>query len=348
MTRVLPLAWLFLAAPAAAAPATVNLLTDAPVVVAVSSTVANAKILPGHLVDGDLGTAWNSRTGDLVGAWLGVRVPAGAQVTAIRMTIGFTRVDPRLGDLFTMNPRIRKVRVLRDGVALTEHTFDPDVRTLQDIAITGGSGDYKIEVVEIVPGSRTSWHEICVSELEVRGRIQRGARPRPTRPVVRVGSFDPGPTGFASPAAYCTALLGPPRPEDAQLDYDCAHEATPSERCYLRDAGSCRVDPDSHLAAPGGRITGAAVVTTGSSWGHPSCTLLVAVRGTYHEAATVDPCGASEGGAVDLHTRTLAVRGDRLIWQYARDPLSSDEAPSSGGFECAISAAGAPQCRAAP
>jgi hypothetical protein len=45
------------------------------------------------------------------------------------MTVGFTRVDPKLGDLFTMNPRVRKVRVLRNGTPIAERALDPAVKT---------------------------------------------------------------------------------------------------------------------------------------------------------------------------------------------------------------------------
>lgn len=64
----------------------VNLLTSTPTTVAVSSTVANANILPEHLVDGKLATAWNSRTGELVGSWIAVRVPPDAKVKTIKLT----------------------------------------------------------------------------------------------------------------------------------------------------------------------------------------------------------------------------------------------------------------------
>ncbi len=84
---------------AAADPAEENLLPLVKSTIAVSSTVANAKILPKHLVDGDLTTAWNSRTGDLAGASIKIRMPyAGFYVDAIAMTAGFTK-----GDLFEQN-----------------------------------------------------------------------------------------------------------------------------------------------------------------------------------------------------------------------------------------------------
>src|SRR5688572_30759981 len=41
--------------------------------VRVSSKVANPNIRPTHLVDKNMATAWNSVTGELVGAWIEIR-----------------------------------------------------------------------------------------------------------------------------------------------------------------------------------------------------------------------------------------------------------------------------------
>ena len=104
----------------------VNLLAHRSTTINVGSTVANRAIKPEHLVDGKLDTAWNSKTGDLVGAWLVVRLPADAKVQSIKLTAGFTKVDPKLGDLFTENPRIKKLRITHD-------------KTVVEIVGTGGA-----------------------------------------------------------------------------------------------------------------------------------------------------------------------------------------------------------------
>jgi hypothetical protein len=173
----------------AAKGASVDLLASVPSVVAVSSTVANPKLVPAHLVDGDPGTAWNSRTGDLVGAWIAVRMPATTRVTAIRMFAGFARVENGK-DLFLMNPRIKKVRIWSWGVQLFDYALDPDDRRLQEIAVDANGGDLRIEVIEIVPGTKSAWREICVSELQVWGFLPPGVAPVPSKPGVRVGSLD--------------------------------------------------------------------------------------------------------------------------------------------------------------
>jgi hypothetical protein len=181
----------------AAAADPVNLLTIVPTTVAVSSTVDNAAILPEHLVDGDLATAWNSQTNELAGAWFAVRLPADVGVTSVKLTVGFTKRDKKLGDLFLENPRIKRVRVSH-GKTSVEKTLDVDDRGLQTIAIAGDGGDYKIEVLEVVMGTKPSWRETCVSEFEIWGTpgavsaTKTGATTKP-RPTVQLATLEPLP-----------------------------------------------------------------------------------------------------------------------------------------------------------
>lgn len=95
--------------PAAAASQTpiVDLLQSVATDVAVSSVYRDETAQVGRLADGDLESAWNSRTGDLVGAWIDVRLPATAAVTSIAMTAGFTRRTDS-GDLYTEGERRRE------------------------------------------------------------------------------------------------------------------------------------------------------------------------------------------------------------------------------------------------
>jgi hypothetical protein len=174
--RNVVLAWVVLgcradAAPAGAPPpAAIELLHAVDARVTVSSRVDNARIKPEHLVDRDLQTAWNSRTGDLVGAWIEIELPPKVVAKQIRMTIGHTSKGPRHEDWFTMNPRIHRVGVTSGGVGLAAHTFDLGKRDLQTIDLGDkGSNKIRIEVQDIEPGSKKAWREICVSELEVWG-----------------------------------------------------------------------------------------------------------------------------------------------------------------------------------
>lgn len=142
---------------------------------AVSSVYRDRLAQAAALVDGDLETAWNSRTGDLRGAWIEVRLPANATVTSIALTAGYTK-QSGARDLFTGNHRISRVRVLRDGRDVGVYDLRTDLRELQTLPVTGPGGVYRIEVVDVVPGSRSGWREVCVSELRILGNAP-GARP---------------------------------------------------------------------------------------------------------------------------------------------------------------------------
>ncbi len=183
----------------------IDLLQSATTYVAVSSAYRDEASQVASLVDGSLATAWNSRTGDLVGAFIEVRVPVDAVVTSIALTAGFTHESERV-DLFTGNHRVARVRVAHDG-AVTEHALDPDSRTLQTIPIEGGGGVYRIEIAAVLPGSNARWQEACVSELRVMGRAP-GAQAGRRYPHLAVGAL-PAPHDVAlDPAALAAAFPG--------------------------------------------------------------------------------------------------------------------------------------------
>jgi hypothetical protein len=172
---------------AAAAGAPIELLHSVAATVTVSSTVKNKAILPAHLVDRDLKTAWNSMTGELVGAWLEVSVPAGTQVSELRMTVGYTATGPKGEDYFTMNPRIKAIEVVADGESAGKFRLDVARRDLQPIAVKAAR-TVRVVVTEVQRGSKPAWREISVSELEVWGTPPPGwtAPARPLTPKVEV------------------------------------------------------------------------------------------------------------------------------------------------------------------
>jgi len=172
-------------APAAAVTARVELLHGSAATVRVSSQVANKAIKPEHLVDRDFNTAWNSRTGELVGAWIEVTVPAGAMIEELRMTAGHTGKGPKGEDYFTMNPRIRAVTVLRYNSVVGTFKLDIARRDLQALRVHG-DGTLRIRVDRIESGSKKSWRETCVSELEAWGTLPAGTKPTPATPPVEV------------------------------------------------------------------------------------------------------------------------------------------------------------------
>lgn len=176
------------AAPDAGAP--IELLHAVPSIVAVSSRVDNPRDLPDFIVDGKPETAWNGRTGDLVGGYVAFRVPKDARVDFVKLQVGYDRKTDK-EDLFTANVRIKAVRVFRDRKLLMEKTLDPDVREPQRIDVGAGGGDFKLEVKEIAPGTKASWRELVVSELSVWGKPGAQLLKKPHAPPVRVGGLDP-------------------------------------------------------------------------------------------------------------------------------------------------------------
>ena len=174
------------AAPAdAAGPPWIELLHNSPSKIRVSSQVANKTIKPEHLVDRDFNTAWNSRTDDLVGAWIDVMVPAGATIEELRLTVGHTGKGPKGEDYFTMNPRITMVSVIAGDKPLGKFKLDPARRELQPVRVHG-TGTLRVRVERIVAGTKKRWREICVSELEAWGTLPAGSKPAPGTPPVEV------------------------------------------------------------------------------------------------------------------------------------------------------------------
>lgn len=182
--------------------AEVDLLRSVRTDLAVSTVYRGQSFQVARLVDDDVATAWNSRSGELAGAWIEARIPASATVTAIALTAGFTHGSGS-EDLFTGNHRIARVRVLRDGVEVATARLDPEVRELQRVPVEGGGGVYRIEIVEVVPGTRRDWREVCVSELRVLGR-DPSAREGERFPRFAVGQL-PGPR--AEPGSHDRAAV---------------------------------------------------------------------------------------------------------------------------------------------
>lgn len=191
------------ASPAARPPASsVELLHAAPAAaVAVSSAVANGADRPAHLVDGKLATAWNSRPGDLVGAWIAFRVPREATVASIRLTAGYSHRSQK-GDLFAMNHRLTRLRLERDGKELGVVVLDPGARGLQEVKLSQRGGTFRLTVLETAAGTKPRWREVCVSELEVWGQLAKGTKPVRRVPVVALGALPAeGAPGAATPVA---------------------------------------------------------------------------------------------------------------------------------------------------
>jgi hypothetical protein len=219
--------------------------------VAVSSNVANPRDYPDHLLDGHEETAWNGRTGDLTTGFIKLQVPDDATVDHVEMSVGFDKIG-KDGDLFTMNHRIKRVRVLRDGkVLVANHAFDIDVRTPQSIPIHAAGGTFKIEVLETVAGTKKTWRELCVSELRVMGTPGPSARGlAPAAPVVTVGFLPHEYEKMIADAESATAkLLGRVFPS---VDAFCkAWDKTIGPSLDARRAAGEEIVPKDHACVVG-------------------------------------------------------------------------------------------------
>jgi hypothetical protein len=207
MTRRIPLAlataaWLIAASTSAqTSSAPVDLLHAVATDLAVSSAYRSEGAQVGRLVDGDTTTAWNSRTGDLVGAWIEVRLPADAQVTAIALVPGFARPGGTT-DLFTGNHRVSRIQVLREGTEVGTFAVATGAAELVTIPVTGAGGVWRIVISEVLPGSRSDWREACISELQILGRAPSVA-PGTRLPRTAVGALP----AVAAPAAVDAVAL---------------------------------------------------------------------------------------------------------------------------------------------
>jgi hypothetical protein len=226
----------------------VDLLRAVGTDLAVSSAYHDEHIQAARLVDGDLETAWSSRTGDLAGAWIDVRLPEDVTVTSIEMTAGFTKSAPG-SDLFTSNHRVARVRVLRDGEEVALHELDIESRELQTVPAEGSGGVYRIELVTMTPGEREDWREACVSELRVMGRAE-SATPNERYPRFGVGELpEPRPAEGSADREALRALAHRRVAwfADRWIEYGDGRFA------YDSDAEVSEVDPDEGRALFGQR-----------------------------------------------------------------------------------------------
>jgi hypothetical protein len=292
--------------------------------VAVSSTVDNPRDFPEHLIDGKMDTAWNGKTGDLLGGFIAFRVPKEARVDRVRIACGFDRKAKDGRDLFTANHRIARLRVWRDGTALKEVTLDTSRRDLQSIDIDGPGGDYRLSVLETLPGTEPSWKELVVSELQVLGD-PRGARlPGPHTPRVRVGSLDAAEWDGAAPSGKAAVETGPRSSIDAYCTWfvkkhDAAVRATwtdPSHPCQDDKArATCNAKTANDLSATGA-FKGVFSIWSESADDIDDDYALVAndgsftiVGGTVHGRCELGDPGTTGFSVVNVETRTLGPDG---------------------------------------
>lgn len=216
---------------------------------AVSSAYRDQRAQAERLVDGDATTAWNSRTGDLVGAWIEVRLPAEASVTGIALIPGFARPGGAT-DLFTGNHRVARIRVVREGVEVGTFAVASDAPVLVTIPVRGAGGVWRIELVEMRPGSRSDWREACISELQILGRAPSLAAGTRT-PRLGIGALP----DVAAPAAVDPVALERAQRRDLTYFVRAWRELQDSYFSFAQDTGE--PEPDAETIRETERARGA-------------------------------------------------------------------------------------------
>lgn len=316
--------------------APVDLVHHLGLIVSVSSTVGNGRDLPAHLIDGDLHTAWSSRTGELAGARLSVSLPDDAEVTAIALTAGLTRTVPQ--DLFRMNPRVARVEISRDGVVLREAALDVENPALQTLPVSGRGGRWTVRVREVRPGSRPAWREVSISELRVMGRAPARAH-TPPQVWIEGASLGRGREAVAvqgpwsAPGGFCASL---PTTDPGRCHSPYTEEGTVSV-CGCVEGGESPQGV-TQLPAPQGPVRAATVrrIIEDVHDLDPCVLLLETARGTFAlpDFATCGEPRIAHDYSVITHVDALAVTprpdGGATLVARIREVEDRPEQPETG------------------
>lgn len=125
------------------------------------------KFTPDQLIDGNLFTCWQARGNQ--NQWVRLDFGGDKLVSRVEIANGFQRTD-HLGDLFTMNDRIRSARIVFIGDTETAETiaFLPDELGYKAFTfVPQRCRAIRIEIQETWRGSR--WPDVSVSEIRAFG-----------------------------------------------------------------------------------------------------------------------------------------------------------------------------------
>lgn len=328
--------------------------------VAVSSTVANTHDYPEHLIDRRPDTAWNGKTGDL-DAHVEVRVPARARVKRLSITVGSDKIT-RQGDLFTMNRRLTRVAIDRDGERIGVFDLDPEIRTPQAIDLDLPGGTFTLRPLDTVAGTRASYREVVISELVVLGTAPDDELLPPAMPQVTVGSVDgpPSPGGryaaviaggpYRSSSAYCASEMRACRKDLAALKArDPQSDDLASRTAWCR---STRATSKSlTLGAP---FTGVELVSADEGQNEVTRLALTTPLGWYPTdvvtSVNYPGPGCGMGGAqiidsIDVSASHVLVMRITTRAAYCMASPESYEAAGTFLIACALGEGGAPTCR---
>jgi hypothetical protein len=123
---------------------------------------------PDNVADGNLATSWQP-SGGRKPMWIRLDFESEIDLTSVSIANGFQSRD-RFGDEFILNDRIAVGRIrLSDGVEVPVR-FAADTRGLVRFPLSGSTTWIALFVDETHRG--TKWHDLAVSEIEVRGHVR--------------------------------------------------------------------------------------------------------------------------------------------------------------------------------
>ena len=179
-------------------------------------------------------------------------------------------------------------------------------RALQAIRIAG-TGTVRIDVDEIVPGSKKGWRETCVSELEAWGAPPAGwtAPARPLVPTVEVYQ-PPVEAKPVSPCADLDARLAEhERQRKAEADQCAQLTGEGAQNCGLDSPGTPACSDETmqiEVGAPWRSKVGVVCQTTDVHYGEGACSLSVAAG---DDGATVELTAGTPTLSIDALSATL-------------------------------------------
>ncbi len=129
--------------------------------VSVSSTEEDSPNVPAYLVDGSFDTAWKSKRGESVGAWIRVKVPKERYLERLSIALHESKKQQSANRLH--------VRVSMDDASLGEFDVTSKSGEPVAIAIQKPGGTLRIDVVGATDSSGAPSSQIAVTDLRVIG-----------------------------------------------------------------------------------------------------------------------------------------------------------------------------------
>ncbi|MGD0112437.1 MAG: YARHG domain-containing protein [Armatimonadota bacterium] len=143
--------------------------TDGTAKASVVKDPASGKYEPRMVLDGEKSTAW-CWPAPAVGASITISYPSVREISLVRILPGYAKVHPQYGDVFTLNNRVKRVKVTFPGGGNVSALLN-DSETLQDVPVSPAVRSDRLSIIveEVYPTSR--WTDTGISEIEVSGRL---------------------------------------------------------------------------------------------------------------------------------------------------------------------------------